>query len=191
MTTCIDIDNLLKGASYTSLNESYIIFLCTFDPFEKGLPHYTFKTLCLQDSKVDIKDGAIKEIFNATAYATEQDVEISAFLKYIDSKEATDDFTDKINYIVEQAKINEKFKSDYLAMNIRETDIYEEGRNDGVTQGAEQKAIETARNFLSMNLSLEKVAQGTGLSLETIQKLANEQNPKLTKNFLPQGFVVC
>ena len=82
----IDIDNLLKGASYTSLNESYIIFLCTFDPFEKGLPHYTFKTHCLQDSEVDIKDGAIKEIFNAKAYATEQDVEISAFLKYIDSK---------------------------------------------------------------------------------------------------------
>ena len=191
LTTCIDIDNLLKGASYTSLNESYIIFLCTFDPFEKGLPHYTFKTRCLQDSEVDIKDGAIKEIFNATAYATEQDVEISAFLKYIDSKEATDDFTDKINHIVELAKINEKFKGDYLAMNIRETDIYEEGRNDGIAlgitqgiaqgisqgiaQGAEQAKIETARNFLSMNLSLEKVAQGTGLSLETIQKLANEQ----------------
>jgi len=167
----IDIDNLLKGSSYTSLNESYIIFLCTFDPFEKGLPHYTFKTCCLQDSKVDIKDGAIKEIFNAKAYATEQDVEISSFLKYIDSKEATDDFTDKINYIVEQAKTNEKFKGDYLAMNIRETDIYEEG----IAQGAEQAKIETARNFLNMNLSLEQVVQGTGLSLETVEKLANEQ----------------
>ena len=171
MTTCIDIDNLLKGASYTALNESYIIFLCTFDPFEKGLPHYTFKTCCLQDSGVDIKDGAIKEIFNATAYATEEDVEISAFLKYIDSKEATDDFTDKINHIVEQAKINEKFKGDYLAMNIRETDIYEEG----IAQGAEQAKIETARNLLNMNLSLEQVVQGTGLSLEIVAQLAREQ----------------
>ena len=183
MTTCIDIDNLLKGASYTSLNESYIIFICTFDPFEKGLSHYTFKTCCLQDSEVDIKDGAIKEIFNAKAYATEEDVEISAFLKYIDSKEATDDFTDKINHIVEQAKINEKFKGDYLAMNIRETDIYEEGRNDGIAlgisqgiaQGAEQAKIETARRFLNMNLSLEQVVQGTGLSLEIIEELAKEQ----------------
>ena len=64
-------------------------------------------------------------------------------------------------------------------MNIRETDIYEEGRNDGIalgiTQGAEQKAIETARNFLSMNLSLEQVAQGTGLSLEIVEQLAKEQ----------------
>ena len=171
LTTCIDIDNLLKGASYTSLNESYIIFICTFDPFEKGLPHYTFKSRCLQNPEVDIKDGAIKEIFNATAYATEQDVEISAFLKYIDSKEATDDFTDKINHIVELAKINEKFKGDYLAMNIRETDIYEEG----IAQGAEQAKIETARNMLKYEDPLEKIVIITGLSLETVEKLANEQ----------------
>ena len=70
-----------------------------------------------------------------------------------------------------KAKINEKFKGDYLAMNIRETDIYEEG----IAQGAEQAKIETARNFLNMNLSLEQVVQGTGLSLETVEKLANEQ----------------
>ena len=70
-----------------------------------------------------------------------------------------------------KAKLNEKFKGDYLAMNIRETDIYEEG----IVQGAEQAKIETARNFLNMNLSLEQVVQGTGLSLETVEKLANEQ----------------
>ena len=60
-------------------------------------------------------------------------------------------------------------------MNIRETDIYEEGRNDGVAQGAEQAKIEMARNFLNMNLSLEQVAQGTGLSTEIVAQLAREQ----------------
>ena len=69
-----------------------------------------------------------------------------------------------------QAKINEKFRSDYLAVNIRETDIYEEGR----MKGAEQKAIETARNLLRMNLSPEQVVQGTGLPLETVEQLAKE-----------------
>ena len=68
-------------------------------------------------------------------------------------------------------------------MNIRETDIYEEGHNDGITlgiaqgiaQGAERAKIETARNFLNMNLSLEQVVQGTGLSLEIVAQLAKEQ----------------
>ena len=132
--------------------------------------------------RVFVKYCAIKEIFNATAYATEEDVEISAFLKYIDSKEATDDFTDKINHLVKKAKINEKFRSDYLAVNIRETDIYEEGRTEGIalgifqgiSQGAEQAKIETARNLLKMNLSPEQVVQGTGLPLETVEQLAKE-----------------
>ena len=172
----IDIDNLLKGANYNALNESYIIFICTFDPFGKGLSHYTFKTRCLQNSEVDIKDGVIKEIFNAKAYANEEDIEISNFLKYIDSKETSDDFTDKINHLVENAKINEKFRSKYLAVNIRETDIYEEGRNDGfaqgISQGAEQKAIETAKNMLLESLPIDLVVRTTGLSLETVQNLA-------------------
>ena len=64
-------------------------------------------------------------------------------------------------------------------MNIRDTDIYEEGRNDGIAQGiaqgSEQAKIEMARNFLNMNLSLEQVAQGTGLSPEIVAQLAREQ----------------
>ena len=41
----------------------------------------------------------------------------------------------------------------------------------GITQGAYQKAVETARKFLSMGLSIEQVANGTGLSVEEIEKL--------------------
>ena len=74
-----------------------------------------------------------------------------------------------------KAKLNEKFKGDYLAMNIRETDIYEEGRNDGIAQGAEQKAIETARNMLNYGDPLEKIASITSLAMDTVEKLANEQ----------------
>ena len=78
-----------------------------------------------------------------------------------------------------QAKINEKFRGDYLAVNIRETDIYEEGRNDsiaqGIAQGAEQKAIETARNMLNYGDPLEKIASITSLAMDTVEKLANEQ----------------
>ena len=65
-------------------------------------------------------------------------------------------------------------------MNIRETDIYEEGRNDGIalgfSQGAEQAKIETARNMLDYGDPLEKIATITGLAMETVIKLANEQS---------------
>ena len=41
----------------------------------------------------------------------------------------------------------------------------------GITQGAYQKAVETAKKFLAMGLSMEQVADGTGLSIEEIEKL--------------------
>ena len=97
-----------------------------------------------------------------------------------------------------QAKINEKFRSDYLAVNIRETDIYEEGRTEGIalgisqgiaqgiaqgisqgiaqgiSQGSEQKAIETAKQGLILNLSYEQISQLVGLPLETVEQLAKD-----------------
>ena len=57
-----------------------------------------------------------------------------------------------------------------------ETDIKVQRREayrEGLEQGAEQKAIETAKKLISMGLSLEQVAEGTGLSLEKVQELAN------------------
>ena len=49
-----------------------------------------------------------------------------------------------------------------------------EGIEQGIEQGAEQKAIETAKNMLCDKLSVESVSKYTGLSLETIDKLATE-----------------
>ena len=46
-----------------------------------------------------------------------------------------------------------------------------EAREEGFIQGAYQKAIETAKNLLSIGLSQEQIASVTGLSVEEIEKL--------------------
>ena len=51
----------------------------------------------------------------------------------------------------------------------------EEGISIGLERGAYQKALETARNLLSMGLSPEQVAQGTSLPLETVTELVQEK----------------
>ena len=47
----------------------------------------------------------------------------------------------------------------------------ERGISIGLLQGEHKKAIETAKNALTMNLPVEQVAILTGLSLEEIEKL--------------------
>ena len=46
------------------------------------------------------------------------------------------------------------------------------GLEQGLERGAYQKALETAKNLLSMGLSPEQVAQGTNLPLETVLALS-------------------
>lgn len=38
--------SLPTGVHYKELPETYIIFICTYDPFGKGLYKYTFDTKC-------------------------------------------------------------------------------------------------------------------------------------------------
>ena len=47
----------------------------------------------------------------------------------------------------------------------------ERGLQQGLERGAYQTKLETAKAFLSMGFSPQQVAQGTGLSLETVQQL--------------------
>ena len=75
------------------------------------------------------------------------------------------------DYATDMAVLKEESYEDGLFVGREEG--REEGISIGLERGAYEKALETARSFLSMGLSPEQVAQGTGLSLEVIQKLIN------------------
>ena len=47
-----------------------------------------------------------------------------------------------------------------------------QGITQGIQQGSQQKAIETAKNLLSMSLSIENIAKATGLSVEEIKSIS-------------------
>ena len=183
----VDMDSLLKGQDYSELKESFIIFICNFDPFHQDLPCYTFKNLCIQDKNLELCDETTKIIFNSTAYNKEKNLEISAFLKYIKTKVPTSNLTDKINNMVEEQKENDKFRTEYLSMNLHDRDItrkaFAEGEalgiEKGISQGAEQKAIETAKKMILQSVgTLEQISSITGLAVEEINKLKEELDCK-------------
>ena len=58
----IDMDKLKPGEDYKKLGESYVIFICMFDPFKRGLSKYTFRETCEEDSQAELNDGTMKVV---------------------------------------------------------------------------------------------------------------------------------
>ena len=187
----MDVDNLLRGQSYAELKESYVIFICTQDPFGVGLPVYEFRNICTADGTLFLDDKSYKVFYNVGAYGKEDEPELSALLEYLCKRRATSGFTQLIDALVEKAKRNEKFRSWYMSLNIREDDLrmagekigFErgirkgrkdgllQGRRDGIAAGAYQAKRETAKILSGMQMSLEAIAKATGLSEAEIKAL--------------------
>ena len=184
----IDIDAIMKGEPYKDLKESYILFICKTDPFmtenEKGygLPCYTFKNMCIENNAVDLDDKSLKVIYNASAYEQEKNEGIRKFLKYVSTNEpGEDDFNKRLFATVEMIKANDKFRSDYAAMNLHDYDITtmakEVGREEGLVEGARKNAIENARNLYANGASIELISKSLKMSEDEIKELTKDIVP--------------
>ena len=80
----IDTTSLEPGDDYDGLPESYIIFICTDDPFGKGVPRYDIERTCKNVVGVDIDCRAHWVVLNANAYRKEGDKNLADLLNYIE-----------------------------------------------------------------------------------------------------------
>ena len=185
----MDVDCLLRGQSYAELKDSYVLFICTQDPFNKGFPVYTFENTCREESSLFLDDRTTKVFYNASAYGKEKDDELHALLRYLCKQQATSHFTQTIDGLVESTKNNEKFRSVYMSLNIHRDDLLRQGsligekigfergivagmskgRRQGFSDGARQKALETARILKQLGDSVQKISQATGLSKQEVE----------------------
>ena len=173
-----DIDTTPKGSEYKDLKQNYVIFICTFDPFLKGKPSYTFQNLCIEhDKPIYLGDGTTKIFLNTTSKdLSNLDLELRLFYDYIKGKTAQTAFTKELDATISRMKQEKEERNMYLTYTSRmmeyRRDGYEEGISIGLEQGAYQKALETAKNLLAERLPPEIVARCTNLPLETVQELA-------------------
>ena len=173
-SSMIDASTLLTGVDYTHLSETFIIFLCKEDQFEKGLPVYTFKTTCQEDKDFVLNDETYKFFFNASAAEYEKDLEIQSFLNYIKCKESTDELTDKIAELIEEIKKREQNKEAYMIEHLKVRDNIMEGRKEGRIEGAQQKAIEDAKSFYANGASYELISKSLGMTIEQVKEIVKD-----------------
>ena len=144
--------------------------------FGRGLPAYFFENVCVQDGETRLNDGAHKVFFNASEYDKMVSDDEKAFFKFLCGKAAEDDFTRIIEQKVARAKKNAGWRKYYMTwdqeIKHQRHMAFDEGKAEGLSEGARQNAVENAKNLLRMNvLPPEQIAKAIGLSVEDVVSL--------------------
>ena len=174
----IDLNILEKGGNYKDLKRSFVIFVCTFDLFGEGRHIYSFENRCIQNSKLALGDGTTKIILNTKGTMDDISPELKKLLDYIDGKIPADDYTRELDEAVQSARKNEKWRLDYMTLQMHYQEKFEQGVEYGLEQGIQQENRRFALSLLADGeLSLEKIAHSSGLTLEQVLELKKELQP--------------
>lgn len=153
----IDLNLIEKGAHYSDLKKTYIIFICLSVPFSDNLPVYTFRNICLQNKEIFLDDDTIKVIINAKGNRIGLSDELCDFLDYLKTGSTNSKFTRKLQGAVETAIERKKWRVEYMTLAMKMLEEREEGReegraegrSEGLTIGKTEATANSIRNLMS------------------------------------------
>ncbi len=171
----IDVDCLKSGEKYKSLKDSYVIFICVQDIFEKGLACYSFENMCREDSSIHLNDRTFKYFFIARNCDKILNEKQKAFLQLVLGQEASDNFTRRIEELTEEAKHNTQWRHQYMEWERQRTYDFENGKEAGKVAQAIEDAVIVVKEFkVTPEFAAEKMNVPLELVLEELKKNTSE-----------------
>ena len=158
----ISMDMLKRGMKYRELRKSYVIFICTFDPFGEGLPMYHFTYRCKEDMQLEMGDLTENIYLNAKAAEKTEDPALADFLSYVDSGKAGSKFTQAIDAETKRVRSDQDWRERFVTWEMDLAIIQE----DAEKKGEKKKALAIAKSLKEKGkLSDSEIAEVTALPL--------------------------
>lgn len=157
----IDLNSIEKGADYKELRKTYIIFICTFDLFQKGLPVYTFTNKCTEMMELELCDNTTKVFINADGYSENLTEDMQAFLKLLKGEAPKGNkFAEALQDAVEKAKKCEEWRLEYMTLMMEYRERYNEGKVEGKAEGKAEAILELLEDYGEPSEELRKYIMG-------------------------------
>ena len=124
----MDSGIISAGLDCGKLKKSYVIFICSFDPFTEGRHIYTFENRCREYPSLSLGDEATKIFLNTKGTVNDVDQEMLDFLAYMENTadafaaQAASPLVREIHKRVTEIKQNEDMADEYadFAMSLCE-----------------------------------------------------------------------
>ncbi len=178
----IDMELLLSGLPYAELPDTYVIFVCDFDPFGLKKYRYTMKKVCKEEPEFLMEDGA-HTIFLSTKGKNEEEVpeELINFLKYVEAplseseKDFEDEFVARLQKAVKEVKVSREMGARYMTFQELLNDERRAGIEEGKKEGKKEAELQTAYNLFKNGANYELVRVSVkGLTDEEVQTVYKE-----------------
>ena len=128
----IDLDLIEKGAAYQELKKSYVIFICSKNPFKDEKRHkYSFENVCLEDKTILLGDEAVKVFLTPDGEADDVSPKMKEFLNFISGGIPNDDFTRRLDEAVAKQKVSKERKKEFMKFEILMQEEHAKGIEDG------------------------------------------------------------
>ena len=169
-SSMIDRTLLSKGEDFEDLVDTYVIFITENDKFGKGVPLYHIERRIKEMDNALFGDGAHILYVNGEYRNLEHPV--GSLMHDFNCKDAKDMVNPLLAEEVRYLKETEGGRSQMSR-------LLEEMRNEVAekekAEGNHEKAVNTALKMIAKNYEAEEIAEITGLSLEEVMKLADNQ----------------
>lgn len=148
----IDLNILDKGEDFNQLKNSYVIFICKYDPFEKRKCMYWFENICVDDLSLKLGDDSAKIIINPYGDDAEKyGKAFKALMGFLKSGRPTDDYTESLEKEVGVVKASEEWRREYMTLLMRDKENIRFGDlARGVCQVKKNKTRFTAEELSSI-----------------------------------------
>ena len=126
--------------NYSKLKKSFVIFICTFDPFNKDAYVYTFRNTCKEYPEMELEDDTYKIFFNTKGKNGNISPDLKEVLEFIQTSEVPERCTDplirEMNLALQKARNNEEWRNDYMTLELMKQEKFEEGKQEGKQEAA-------------------------------------------------------
>ena len=158
----IDMDALLAGDSYENLPDTYVIFICDFDPFGDGLYRYSTGMVCEETGK-SVSDGVRTVYLNA--HGRNRDgipEELLQFLNYVKNTgraeeiSTTDPFVRHLQDSIDKIKQNRGMEERYMLLEEMMRNEKQKGIQEGSQKMLVQCIIESLESKFAIPVELRE-----------------------------------
>lgn len=173
----LDLDQISAGEPYSALKRTYVIFICTFDPFYEGRYRYTFENTCRENPSLALGDGTVKLFLNTRGDLEAAEEGVRDFLIYVEhttnsfAAQARSPLIRLIHKKVLEVKASEEMEVEFMTLAQRDRENIEIGREEGREEGRTLtfKIIELYGTGLSVDAIADKLELKADFVAETIQ----------------------